>query len=141
MELSRKTIKRIIFIIFICSVIFLLLQNLNIVFDFLKWCFQIISPFLLGICIAFILNVLMRFIEEKLCAPLNRRYGRVWNKLRRPLCVVLTYGIVIGLVCVLLFLIFPQLSRSFYTLCQGFAVVGGGCFNIFADIARCAAQF
>ena len=57
---------------------------------------SLLTPFIAGLCVAFILNVLMRFLENKAFAPLNKRCGKVWRALRRPLCLILTMAIFRG---------------------------------------------
>lgn len=96
------------------------LQNLSIALTFLNSLFQIILPFLVGLCIAFVLNVPMRFLETKL---LTRKHpkkppGKLWRKLKRPVSLLITLLFVSGLVCVVLFLILPELSRSVQQLAK-----------------------
>ena len=63
---------------------------------------ELFQPFFTGLSMAFIFNVPLRFIEEKL--------GR--GRFPRWLGLVLTYLAVTGLLSVLLFLIVPQLQKS-----------------------------
>lgn len=112
MELSKKNMKRIFLIVAASIIFYLALQNLNIVFGFLGKAFEILSPFIAGICIAFILNVFLRVIEEHLFRPIDKRGGKYWKKLRRPLAVLLTYLFVLGIIVLLLFLVLPQLIES-----------------------------
>ena len=56
MELNKNNIKKILLIAVIIILIFLVLQNLGSVIDFLGLIISLISPFLIGLCIAFILN-------------------------------------------------------------------------------------
>lgn len=112
MELNKKNVKRIFLIVAASIIFYLTLQNLNIVFNFLGKAFEILSPFIAGICIAFILNVFLRVIEEHLFRPIDKRGGKYWKKLRRPLAVLLTYIFVLGIIVLLLFLVLPQLVES-----------------------------
>ena len=67
------------------------LQNLGAVAMAVGWLVGILSPFLLGCAIAFVLNVPMRAIERNLFP--HARKGR---KLRRPLALILTLVAVLG---------------------------------------------
>ena len=84
MELNKKNVKRIFLIVAASIVFYLALKNLNIVLSFLGKGFQILSPFIAGICIAFILNVFMRVIEEHLFRPIDRKNWRLWKRIWGP---------------------------------------------------------
>ena len=75
-------------------------------------------PLIIGFCAAFILNVLLKVIEERLFAPLNRKNFRLWSRLRRIVSIILTFGIIIGLVFILIFMIVPELKRAFSLLVE-----------------------
>ena len=60
-------------------------------------------PFGAGLGIAFVLNVPLRFLEERFFA------GR---KVKRWVLITVTYLLAAGVLCVLLFLIIPQLKKS-----------------------------
>lgn len=71
-------------------------------------------PFICGLAFAFVLNVFVNLFEKKMFKPLNKRFkdGKVWNKIRRPICLLLSY-VVIGLFITLIaFFIIPELIRS-----------------------------
>lgn len=69
MDLNRRNVKKIMFIVAFAIVLFLGLQNIDNIYTFFKVVFSLLSPFLMGLCIAFILNVPMKFIEEKFFPP------------------------------------------------------------------------
>ncbi len=112
MELNKKNVKRIFLIVAASIVFYLALKNINLILSFLGKGFQILSPFIAGICIAFILNVFMRVIEEHLFRPIDRKNWRLWKRMRRPVAVLLTYLFVAGIIALILFLIIPQLVAS-----------------------------
>ncbi|MGI6199435.1 MAG: AI-2E family transporter [Christensenellales bacterium] len=73
---------------------------------------SLLTPFIAGLCVAFILNVLMRFLENKAFTPLNKRCGKVWRALRRPLCLILTMAIFAGVLLVVLLIIVPEIKNT-----------------------------
>ncbi len=113
MELNSKTMRKIIFLIVIAILLFLGLQNFSVVMKSIGILLGLLMPLLLGFCIAFILNVLMKIIEERLFAPLNKKNYKIWNSCRRPLCLILTISIVIAVILILLFLLIPELKKTF----------------------------
>lgn len=112
MELNAKNVKRIFLIVAASIVFYLSLKNLNVIFSLLGKAFDVLAPFFAGICVAFILNVFLRVIEEHLFRPIDRHNPKFWNKVRRPLAVLFTFLFVIGIIVLILFLIIPQLINS-----------------------------
>lgn len=113
MELDRKTIKKILLIVTSGIALFLGLQNIAAVAGVCRAALGLLMPLIIGFCAAFILNVLLKMIEERLFAPLNRKNSRMWNRIRRVVSIVLTFGMIIGIVFILIFMIVPELKRAF----------------------------
>ena len=61
-------------------------------------CIRHYLPFLLGGAIAFVLNVPMNFLEEKIFGNRYLKEKKIAKRLARPVCLVLTIAIVIGVV-------------------------------------------
>ena len=91
MEWNKENLKGLLLILCGGAAFYVALQHLNTVFQALGWLLGILSPFLLGGGIAFVLNVPMRAIERHLYPKTKRGAG-----LRRPLALVLTLLAVIG---------------------------------------------
>ncbi len=116
MDLNRKSLRKLVFLISFGVILFLTLQNLSVVFAGLKVGFTILLPIIIGFSLAFILNVPLKFLEEKLLGWFSRKNFKVWKKIRRPVCLLLTLIFVIGLIWILLFIIGPGLQSSFNEL-------------------------
>ena len=76
----------------------------------------IISPFIIGIAIAFILNLVMRIFEERVFKFLDSKKYIKYSSLKRPLSVALTFITVVAVICGLIIFIIPQLIDSVSTL-------------------------
>ena len=59
MEFNKKNIRTIVLIIFSCILFYLGIKNIGIVADSVRSVIGVVSPFILGAAIAFILNVPM----------------------------------------------------------------------------------
>lgn len=116
MNLQINNTKKILFIIIVSILVFLGVQNFSTVLKTLGYFLGLLKPFIMGICIAFALNVLLRILEEKWFAPLNRKGYPVWEKCRRGVCILLTFTIVIAILFILLVMVIPQLGKSFELL-------------------------
>ena len=73
-----------------------------------------VMPFLCGLVVAFILNAFVNLFENIIFAPINRRCenGKVWNKIKRPITMVISYLIVFAVIAVICFFIIPEVIRS-----------------------------
>ena len=70
-----------------------------------------LKPFLIAICIAFVLNIPMKFYEEKVLDKVIKQ-----PKKRRPLAIILTIITIIAIIVGLVLFIIPQLVESGATL-------------------------
>ena len=66
MQLDKETMKKIRWLIAFAVLLYLGVQNLNIVISTFKVLLSFLFPFIIGFGIAFILNVPMKFIEHHL---------------------------------------------------------------------------
>ena len=107
MEWNKQNIRSLLLVICGGVAFYVALQNLGAVVLGLRWLMGILSPFLLGGTIAFILNVPMRAIERQLF-PRKRRGG----KLRRPLALALTLLAVIGVLTLAVCVIGPGVGDA-----------------------------
>lgn len=111
MELNRNLFKKILQIVALAALLLALVLNLSHVVQAVQSVLRILSPFLIGLITAFILNIPMRFLERKLF-PKRQQYGRRTQAATRALCMVLTLLIVFGIICAVLFLVLPKLAES-----------------------------
>lgn len=105
MELNTENMKKIQRLIIFTVIVVVIGVNYQKVIWVAGLLFNLISPFILGGAIAFVLNVPMRLVEG--CLPIKKK------KARRGISLVLTLVIVTGVVVLVSFVVTPQL---FYTL-------------------------
>lgn len=106
MELNKNNMRKIMILIVFTIIIFLCLQNVDKVFGTLKSFSGLLSPFILGGCIAFIMNVPMRLIERNLFR------GNRGGKFKRPVSILLTLVFILGIIFIVTFIIFPELGKT-----------------------------
>ncbi|WP_415521577.1 AI-2E family transporter [Clostridium sp.] len=112
LEFNRKDIQKILEIVVIAILLFWGLQNLSKISFFLGGIFKILFPFLMGFCIAFILNVPMKVIENKLF-PFNAKDKKgIKKKLRRPVSLILTVLIVLTIIMMVMLIVIPEIVRT-----------------------------
>ena len=109
-SMKDKTRKDIIIIISYIALVIFALVNFSKIFTFLGKVISIFSPFLLGIILAFVLNVLNNFIEKKIFGKIKP--SKIWNKIKRPLCITLSLILVFLTIFFVMNLLIPQLKNS-----------------------------
>ena len=112
MELNRSNMKRLAMLIAFGILLYWLLQNISSMGGVFSVVTGILSPFIFGSAVAFILNVPMRFFERHLFASPKRHYPDLVQKLRRPLALVMALVAVLAVLVIVLFLIIPQLAST-----------------------------
>ena len=110
MKLDKENTKKIIFIVFIGILIYWGLQNLGLIFGGVNSIFSILKPFILGACIAFVLNVIVSLIENKWLK--NKKKNKVLAKVKRPLAIFLSMLILFAVIFFVIFLVIPGLIST-----------------------------
>lgn len=93
-----------------------LFLNLKDATNFLGSIFSIISPFLVAIAIAFVLNLPMKFFENKIFKFLDLPKYKAIAGFKRPLSILITFISIIGLIMGLIVFVVPQFISSVSTL-------------------------
>lgn len=113
-ELNKTNIKKILAIITFTIVLFWGLQNLTMVGKFFQFIFQLILPFILGICIAFILNVPMKLLENKIFKNITKKKESQKSKKRKRIfSMMISIFLFLGILAFVIFLVVPELITTF----------------------------
>lgn len=116
MELSKKTVKRILLIITFTVLLIWAIYNHKLLFKYIGELYSLISPFVIGLCIAYVVNVIMRPIERLWMKLLSKCKGKWVEKMKCPICLLLSILLVIGIILAVIFIIMPELSDSVSSL-------------------------
>ncbi len=111
MEIDKKTFRSLMLGAVGCIVLYWLLHETDRVRLFLGGIIQMINPFIAGACLAFILNVPMRFIERQL----KRIPGLRGH---RPIAILLTIVLVLMVFVFVFNMLVPQLKETMFTIGQ-----------------------
>ena len=115
-EFNAKTI-RYIFGVAVLIILFAWgINNATRVSEIISGFFSIVSPFITGACFAFIINVLMRPMEKIFDKAFKKTSEKARNKTRRPVCLILSTLIIIGLLFALIFMILPEFMNTLQNL-------------------------
>lgn len=91
------------------------LWKFDVVLGVLKTIGQIIFPFILGGAIVFVINVPMSFLEKKIFENIKKE-NKAARKLARPVSLLLTIVLVIGVIALVMIGVIPQLTKTMGSL-------------------------
>ena len=120
MDLSKLSMKKIRELIIFTVLLVVALWKFEVVIDVLKTIWGIIFPFVLGGAIAFVINVPMSFLEKKIFGKIKEG-NKAGKKLARPISILLTIILAVGVIILVMFGVIPQLTRTIASLMMSIA--------------------
>lgn len=134
--MSQDTYKKIIRLIILAVLLYLGVSNIGILLGAAIWVIELIFPFILGACVAYVLNVPMRAVEKGLFGRAlkaggkqpyimekpektenkNTRRNRFVCRIARPVSLLVTILLVIGVVLAVFFIVLPELTATIVSL-------------------------
>lgn len=117
MKLDKENTKQILKIVVIAIVLFIALLNIQVVWGGIKYFIDIISPFIWGLAIAFVLNIFMTIYENKVfnsrknkntSKRVKQKSKKRTNNLKRTASIILSIITIIAVITIILILIIPQ---------------------------------
>ena len=112
MKLDNKNIKKILLTVFLSALIVYCVFNLSAVISFFSKILSFITPIISALCIAFVLNVLLCALENKVFAFMAKSKHKFVNKMRRPVCLILTYILAFGTIAALVLVAIPDIINT-----------------------------
>lgn len=103
-KVDIKDIKKLVIMAIVLIFAFIYISE---IWSFVKFIIRIFMPFIIGLAIAFVLNVLMNTIENK--------WFKKWKastKVKRPISLLVSIALVLGFIVFLLLLIIPNLQNT-----------------------------
>ncbi len=111
MDLTRSAIKKIMALIAFAAICLAAAQRLETLTSTFQFLISMLSPFLIGAAMAFILNVPMRSVEDALFSSPKVR-SRISAPLRRGVSLLLAFVLVCVVIALLVLVIVPQLAST-----------------------------
>lgn len=112
MDLNKENMKKIRSLILFTVLVFVALWNYKVIYRGIQFLGHVIFPFALGGAIAFVLNVPMRFLEEKLFQNTKTEKKNWAKRVARPLSFILTVLLVVGIIGIVVFVVVPELGNT-----------------------------
>lgn len=116
MDLNKENMKKIRGLILYTVIVLVAGWNYKSVFTAIRFLGHVLLPFALGGAIAFVLNVPMCCVEEKLFGKAKQKEQSWAAKLARPVSFVLTVLFVVGIIALVVFVVVPELGNTVLNL-------------------------
>jgi len=110
--MNRKTVKTLAGLIAFGIILNVVLHNLEDVSAWVAMMVGILTPILLGIVIAFLLNIPVALLEKHVFKKRKNRFLMLLHKLRRPLSITISLVTVIAVFVGVIAIVLPQLTRA-----------------------------
>lgn len=114
MNLNQKNVKKIRGLILFTGIICLILMKFDLLMQAVFFVINILKPFILGGMIAFVINIPMRFFENKLFYPkkISEKGKRILEKIRRPVSLVIAMLAVLLVITLVILTVIPQIVAT-----------------------------
>jgi len=116
MELNKANTKKIILILFAAIAFCIGLINLSGVWAAISTVLGMLTPIIIGLCIAFLLNTLSSSIETRMLGFLSSRYPKKGKAVSRGISIFMAIIIVAGVIALLIVLVIPSVNSAFTTI-------------------------
>ena len=116
MELNKRNFKCILLLVLCAILLYWGLNNLSALSAVVDSFFSLLAPLLLGICVAYVVNLLLKVVE-RLWDKALAKAPEIWRgKLKRPICLTLTMLLFLGIIFAIIFILIPRLEEAGATL-------------------------
>lgn len=109
MNLDKQNMRNIRLIILFIAVVALVVINIREACSAVLFVLGIMTPFLWGGAIAFVMNIPLNGVEKRLLKNWNGKYA---EKLKRPLSIALSFVLVICVITFVIMTVVPQLGKT-----------------------------
>lgn len=117
---DKKKFKQYLLLIAFGVALFWALNNYGIVFSFAGNILSILSPVIIGFCIAFILNVPMSSFERRVFRPSKKpgKAGKFKSKIKRPISIIFVLLLFLFVIFMIFYLVIPALIETLTQLSE-----------------------
>lgn len=112
MNFTRKNKRQIMELIVFSGIVLWCVFNYKLFIDLVRFIIKLVMPIVIGIAIAFILNVPMKQIERKVFKIDKRKH----KKMVRIISLIISIALIFGIISLILFLVIPEFIGAIGTI-------------------------
>ena len=109
---NRRFLKYTFIIIVFIALVYSVFSQPQKAFGVILKIISVFSPFIIGLCIAYVVNLLMRPVEKLWNLIWRKSKLRLVDKCRRGVCLTISSLLVFGVVFAIVFMIIPELKNT-----------------------------
>ncbi len=113
LPLNKRLLKYVFWITLIIAVAYTVVTQPQKITVFIGALINLLSPFIIGFCAAYVVNLLLRPLERFwlwLCRKAKNQ--KLVAKIKRPICLVISFLVVIGAVFAIVFMVIPTFKET-----------------------------
>lgn len=111
--LNKRFIKYVVVVLCLIFAFYIVVAMPQKISNAVSFVLDILSPFLIGFCFAYVVNLLLRPLERFwLWCWRKLKTGRIVERLKRPICLTVSILVVLGVVFAIVFMIIPKLGDT-----------------------------
>lgn len=114
--MKNESLKKPIFIITYGIILYFIVNNLSTFLEYVNKGLKVLTPLIIGMVLAFIVNLFLRFYEKEVYSNIFKKGKEKAEKLKRPVCVILSYLTFAGIIFIIVKFISPRIAESVSTL-------------------------
>ncbi len=118
MKELKENFKYAVMLILIVALCVLGLMNFKLIVGTVDKILKVISPFLIGLGIAFVVNEILKPLEKLYSKLFLKNENKIAVKLKRPVSLVLSFIIIIGIVAAIFLIIIPEVSKTIASIVE-----------------------
>lgn len=111
-NLSKENMKKLALLIAMTILVYNGVKHIDVVFNCIVRILGLVFPFIIGGCVAFVLNIPMSAIERHLFDRYEGKHQKFVRKIKRPLSFLMAVILVVGVVILVAVFITPQLGET-----------------------------
>lgn len=111
--LNKRLIKYVVIILCLIFAFYIVVAMPEKISNAVSFVFDVLSPFLIGFCFAYVVNLLLRPLERFWTWSWHKaKKQNIVSKLKRPVCLTLSILVVLGVIFAIVFMIIPKLGDT-----------------------------
>ncbi len=118
MKELKENFKYAVMLVLIVALCVLGLMNFKLIVGIVDKILKVISPFLIGLGIAFVVNEILKPLERLYSKLFLKNENKIAVKLKRPVSLVLSFIIIIGIVAAIFLIIIPEVSKTIASIVE-----------------------
>jgi len=111
-ELNRKTVRTIVYLITFAILLNVVVHNLNGMRRWATSAVGMLAPIIIGFAIAFVINIPVSVIERNLLKERKGRFFGLLHRFRRPISIAISFVVVIAILVTVVGIVVPQFTSA-----------------------------